>query len=181
MGRHAPIRIYTEPGFISPPRVFLDEETYGKAIQSFPIVCTDAAIVDPSTETIFLAKRRIQPAIDWWWIIGGRSFAGENEFESMQRCFKRETGLGINEKRFRFIRMNRYHWEFRQQEPQDAGSDNLCYTFFIELTPVERSQIILDPSEYYEDSLIAFNRKNIQETEGVSKQIIDLYKTIFPK
>ena len=174
----APKLYVEEPGKVYPP-VRLEEAEYAKAIQSLIVVCTDIGIIDVNSETIYLARRASRPANGWWWFIGGRSRVGETELESAQRCFKRETGLFIETKRFDFICMNRYFFKDRQQTPQEFGCDSLCYTLSIQLTREERDQITLDPREYFNGGLKAFHYKDLQSAQWVKDPIRDFYTMVF--
>ncbi len=160
------------------PQTRLDEETYAKATVSLPILCTDAVIVDVDTRIFYLAKRRTLPMADWW-VIGGRSFAGESPEASMRRCFKRETSLDLHEDRFSLRAFNRYRWRNRQQAPQDAGSDNAAYTFMVRLEAHELASVKLDPNEYHaEHGLEAFGQNDLMSGR-FHKMLRDLWITIF--
>lgn len=170
--------------FIEQPRrvyypLRLEEGEYARAIQSLVIVCTDIGIIDVSSKMIYLAQRALRPASGWWWFIGGRSHIGETEYQSAQRCFKRETGLLIAEERFNFVCMKRYFFKDRQQEPREAGCDSLCYTLSLCLTDEERARITLDSSEYLGGGLQAFDYEKLQSTEGVQDPIRDFYIEVF--
>ncbi len=171
-------KLYRDQSEKKYPSVRLGDEEYGRAIQSLVVVCTDIVVVDTPTKTIYLPRRASRPASGKWWFVGGRSFIGETEQQSAQRCFRRETGLLIEENRFEFICMNRYFFADRQQIPQDVGCDSLCYTFSLQLTEEERSRVVLDPKEYQEGGLRAFGREDLQ-TEGVQQCVRDVYKNIF--
>ena len=133
------------------PRHFISEPAYAEAVAGLVIVCTDAVIVDRVNETFYLARRRHLPMAGLWWI-GGRMNAGELETASIVRAFKRETQLDLAPNRFTLVPggLTRYFWSEREQDPQSVGSDNLCYTFAVELTADELSQaaVKLDPEEY---------------------------------
>lgn len=154
----------------------LEEAEYAKAIQALIVVCTDIGIIDPKSNTIYLARRASRPASGWWWFIGGRSRIGETEQQSAQRCFKRETGLLIEEWRFNFVCMNRYFFKDRQQPPHEVGCDSLCYTLSVQLTKEERERVVLDPHEYLDGGLQAFHYEELQSTEGVQDPIRDFVR-----
>lgn len=159
--------------------ISLEEREYARAIQSLVFVCTDIGIIDVSSKMIYLAQRALRPGSGWWWFIGGRSHIGETEYQSAQRCFKRETGLLIAEERFNFVCMNRYFFKDRQQEPREVGCDSLCYTLSLNLTDEERAQITLDSSEYLGGGLQAFDYERLKSTEGVHDPVRDFYTKIF--
>lgn len=173
------ICLYQERGRKKIKHEFLPIEAYSAAMRSFVVVCTDAIIISKKEKAIYLAKRKIRPMKDWW-VIGGRSFTGELPEESIVRCFKRETSLKIAKKRFKMLCINRYLWKDREQEPQDVGSDNLAYTFIVELDEKERTAVSknLNKGEYEDIDLEKFDLKRLRE-EKVHPMIIFAYKQIF--
>jgi len=178
MVNSAPKLFVEHPGHVYYP-LHLEEEEYARAIQSLVIVCTDIGIIDPESKTIYLARRALRAARGWWWFIGGRSRIGETEYQSAQRCFKRETGLLIAEERFNFVCMNRYFFKDRQQEPREVGCDSLSYALSLHLTDEERTRIVLDPHEYLDGGLQAFDYERLQSAEGVHDPIRDFYIRVF--
>ena len=100
------MEVYSDPGF-SMKQKRLSDKAYSEAMESMPIVNTDAIIFDPANKTFWLAKRNVLPMNNYWGI-GGRRFAGETSEESMVRCFRMETGLQILGHRFRLVRINEY-------------------------------------------------------------------------
>lgn len=162
--------------------VLLSRSIYQKAIEAFVIVCADVVLLNPERHTIFLTKRRHKPMNELW-IIGGRIMAGESEFAAIQRKFKHETSLEIEHSRFKFLTMVRYFCEDRQQEPQNRGSDNLSYTFTLELTPGEllTASRSLDPDEYDKSfGLKEFTREDLLAAK-VNNAILYFYDLIFPE
>ncbi|MEK7584505.1 MAG: NUDIX domain-containing protein, partial [Patescibacteria group bacterium] len=131
-------------------------------------------------KTLYLAKRSVKPQQDWW-IIGGRTNAGEDPFASVARCFNRETKLNIEPARFTFVSMDRYLWKERKQEPQKNGCDAFSYTFCVELTDDElrRAGASLDPKEYdTKNGLQEFDYPRLIEA-NVHPVLLDLYNDIF--
>jgi ADP-ribose pyrophosphatase YjhB (NUDIX family) len=158
---------------------FMSDAAYAEAMDSMVIVCTDVVIVDPDSETIMLVKRKAKPMKGWWWI-GGRVRKGEPFVIAAARNFKRETGLDIALERFVYVMDSRYFWKDRQQEPQDAGSDNLAYTFSVELTADELEQIVLDPNEYEQEAgLTKFDFLALKAPD-IHPVIRTFFNTIFP-
>lgn len=144
------------------------------------IVCTDAVIINRDRRTIYLAKRAIKPMQGLWWI-GGRRLPGESAISSMQRCFKRETGLDIHSVHFTLVDIAEYLWKDRQQAPQDAGSHNLCHTFAVELsdTELEQAKSGLEKQEYEPRfGLREFSRTDLVRAK-VHQVILDVYDKIF--
>ena len=153
---------------------------YSHALDMFVIVCVDALIINRAKRTIYLAPRKAKP-MQGWWVIGGRVRAGEKEQDAMRRKFLQETSVDVDPARFEFLRMNRYFWKDREQEPQGNGSDNLAYSFAIELTGQELQQVSknLEKREYEASGgLREFTREELLQ-EGAHEAIIDLYDQIF--
>ena len=174
-------KIYLQNPHFKMAKKFLSEGTYSEAIESFVIVDTDVVLVNKDSKKILLLARRRHKPMQGLWVIGGRIFAGENELSAIQRIFKRETSLEIAPSRFHFVAMNRYIWSEREQEPQDKGSDNLCYTFGLVLDANEIKIVSghLDKEEYDSSSgLQEFSREELIN-ENVHPAIIDLYDSIF--
>lgn len=175
------VRLYVEDPNHRMPRKFLSADVYAQAIESFPIVCTDAVPISREHGTLYLAKRVIKP-MEGWWIIGGRSFASEMPEDSVRRHFRQDTSLDIPPERFGFVCMNRYIWRDRQQEPQDVGSDCLGYTFAVELEPseLEIASANMNPQEY--DTGVGLREFSLSQlmVEGVHQAVLDMYEKIFP-
>lgn len=161
--------------------LWLSDEEYSRAMSALPIVCTDAVIIERGTGLFYLARRRVQPCPDWW-IIGGRVSAGEPFLDAMRRNFLRETGVDVSTERFSMMSIYRFLWATREQAPQTAGSDNLAFTYAVELTPAEREWAAqhLDPTEYdHKIGLRPFTCANLQSAQ-VHPSLIDLYDACFP-
>lgn len=174
-------KMYVEDQKHRMERKFLSDEAYEQAITGMIIVCTDAVIINRERDTFYLAKRAIKPMQGLWWI-GGRRLPSESAHASMQRCFKRETGLHLQYGRFTFVDMAEYVWKDRQQEPQYAGSHNLCHTFAVELTDEELAQAKqgMEKQEYEAGfGLQEFGRADMVHSK-VHQVILDLYDKIFP-
>ena len=99
-------KYYREAPRYAMPKVYISDAAYREALDSLVIVCTDAVIINRQRKSFYLAKRSVRPQQDWW-IIGGRTNAGEDPFESIARCFNRETKLSVEPARFTFVSMDR--------------------------------------------------------------------------
>ena len=164
-------------------RKFLSDETYTEAIESFVIVDADVLFVNRTNKSVFLLARRKVKPMQGVWLIGGRIFAGEPELDAIVRLVKREAGLDIAPDRFEYLRINRYIWTNREQEPQNKGSDNLCYTFALEVSDEEKNiaSAHLDPHEYDTTMGLQEFDKEMLEKESIHKAIRDLYELVFEK
>jgi ADP-ribose pyrophosphatase YjhB (NUDIX family) len=161
-------------------RIFLPEGVHSQATEALVFVGTDIIPINRERKTIYLTRRAVKPMQGWWWI-GGRMFPGECEEDSARRCLKRETSLDFPPERFQFVDMCRHLCKDRQQEPQDKGLDNLCYTYVVELSPEELAQASqnLNEKEYEQGvGLQEFDQKRLAR-EGVRPAILDLYDEIF--
>jgi ADP-ribose pyrophosphatase YjhB (NUDIX family) len=174
-------KIYIEDPHHKMSRKFLTDQVYSEAIESFVIVDADVLFINKENKTLFLLARRKAKPMQGLWVIGGRIYAGESERDAICRLTKSETSLEFGPDHFNFLCMNRYVWKDRQQEPQDKGSDNLCYTFTAELTQEERAIVSknLDPEEYDTTlGLQEFSGEMLEE-QGVHPAIIDMHKVLF--
>ena len=71
----------------------IDDSLYNKIIDVLPILCVDGFIVDD--DKILLLKRNNYPAINEWWVPGGRVVKNELLCDSIIRKVKEETGLDV--------------------------------------------------------------------------------------
>ena len=71
----------------------IDDYLYNKIIDVLPILCVDGFIVDD--DKILLLKRNNYPAINEWWVPGGRVVKNELLCDSIIRKVKEETGLDV--------------------------------------------------------------------------------------
>jgi len=172
--------LYRQRGATHFNKTRLSDKEYSKITQSMIIVCTDALIINRNKKTVFLAKRRAKPATGEWWYIGGRTFAGETFGKSVQRCFKRETGLIIPVSKFKFINIQNFIWAERQQHPQNIGTHPISFAFAVELTKKELAKISgsLDKKEYAGSGLKEFSRNELVK-QRVHPAIIEGYDRIF--
>jgi len=73
--------------------LMIDDPLYNKIIDVLPILCVDGFIVDDNK--ILLLKRNNYPAINEWWVPGGRVIKNELLCDSIIRKVKEETGLDV--------------------------------------------------------------------------------------
>lgn len=158
----------------------LDEAEYARAMLALPILCADIVFIHRRDRMFYLADRIAQPVKGWWWI-GGRVLRGEPVEEAATRKVREETGLLLGSDRLTYVETIRHLCAIRQQEPQDAGSDTLAFTYFAELSPGEAAQASrgLDPAEFRPNSLAGFTRDGLIQI-GARPQILDLYALVFP-
>lgn len=170
--------LYVEPGFVGMSPIFLPDEEYGRALETFIVPCTDTLIIAPQEKCVYLAKRRVKPAQDWWWMIGGRRKAGISARDAMRETFKRETSLSIAPERLKYVAIIEYLFKDREQEPQGKNQHAQGITFSLELTPEERWTVAanLDPQEYCANlGLQSFTLEQLQDGSH-SSIIVELSK-----
>lgn len=179
--KHEP-KLYVEHGAEELPKgAWMPVEVYSTAMTSFILVCTDAMIVDCASRTVFFPCYINKPASGLFWNIGGTLHRGREARAGMAATFFCETHLRVEPGRFRFVAVVRYWWKDRAQNPEDIGSDNLAYTYYIELSPEDRAFVAanLDVEEY-DRGLRKFTREDLVR-EGVHQVILDTYDAIFPQ
>lgn len=173
------VKSYTEKGFQDIGKVFLTDEEYERALRTFVIMCTDIIIVDFAKRTIFLAKRKAKPIVGWWYV-GGRMQATETKEESVRRCFFRETGVDLNEEKFKLVAVLDQRFKDRQQSPQTIGCHTCSFVFTLSVVDVAVETIRLDLDEYESyGAFKEFSRESLVENE-VFGSIIDVYDSVFP-
>lgn len=173
-----PMHTYIEGGYQEIPSVYLSDEEYARALQCFVPACTDVVPIRNEKRTIYLARRKQKPMIDWWWV-GGRMKPNETFLDSAVRCFRRETKLDIDPGRLVLRAVNDYFLKDRQQEPQNVGCHMLGITFSLEITPEELKQTRLDENGYEQNELDPFTREDLLKA-SVFPAVLDMYDLIFP-
>lgn len=176
-----PVSYRETPELVIHPTRIDDDEVYGQAVASFVVVCVDCIFINRHRGTVYLVKRKAKPMSSQWWFIGGRVYAGEDEFTAMCRCLKRETSLNIDSSRLKPLLMRRYYFKDRQQEPQDRGCDSLCYVFGLDVTASEIDVVKsnLDCNEYSLEAGVEEFDAVALVSEKVFPSIIDTYNYIF--
>ncbi|NJR65807.1 MAG: NUDIX hydrolase [Leptolyngbyaceae cyanobacterium CRU_2_3] len=110
------------------------------------IACVD--IVFTHQTQVLLAKRDRPPRADWW-LIGGRMIAGEIPVEAVLRKAAEEAQMAqLTADRCRWLGVYSTCFANRHQPPQEHGLHSLNLVYSIELNPVEKAAIALDPEEY---------------------------------
>lgn len=71
----------------------IETQLYEKITEVLPIVCVDGFII--KNFEILLLKRKKYPAINEWWVPGGRVLKNEILTDSILRKVKEETGLTV--------------------------------------------------------------------------------------
>lgn len=148
MSQSLPPNFYAEENCSFKP-VFMSDDAYVQAVSSMVIVCADILFYSASKGVVYLAKRKSKPLSNWW-MIGGRIKAGDTGEQGAVNNIKRETGLEVDPSRLKFLAMNRYFFNNRQQEPQDIACDSLSYTYALDISDEEFvvAKEHLDKNEY---------------------------------
>jgi ADP-ribose pyrophosphatase YjhB (NUDIX family) len=123
----------------------LPDAVFGQALDALVIACTDVVLVH-QTE-VLLAKRCRYPIQDWW-VIGGRMVPGESPQKTAQRKVQEEAGVALSEARFHFVGVYSTFFVPRLQPVAEHGLHSINLTYWVELTPEERSRLHLIASEY---------------------------------
>lgn len=141
---------YVEEGFKGMEKVFLTDEEYARAIETFIVPCVDILIVDPDRTKAYLIYRTSKPVQNRWWFIGGRRAASIMPREAAGQVFNRETSLEVAPERFIFVTIVEYLLKDRAQQPQTKGVHTQAFTYAIALTPEERATVAanIDTKEY---------------------------------
>ena len=71
--------------------MFLKKSIYKQVMESVPIVCVDALIVNEKGEYL-LVKRKNNPLKNKFWMIGGRLYKDEHTQKGIKRKIKEEIG-----------------------------------------------------------------------------------------
>lgn len=175
------VRLYKEDHDVKFDRVFLEEETYAKAIESLVLLCADTLIVNKNKRLVYLAHRKHKPQ-QGWWFLGGRIFTGETEQSSAARCVERETVKSFPPEMFELVSINRYFFKDREQEPKNTPSDSLSFTFILNIEDAATIQDMarhLNKDEYNVDlGIVAFDKEKLS-SEKVHTAIIDIYDMLF--
>lgn len=139
-------------------KTFLDDKSYGLALNTFVKVCCDIIFTNDKNE-VLLCKRKILPQNDYW-VVGGRCYHGTDIFDNVKRISDREIGIDINKERFKLISFTNYIWGLRQQYPQNNGTSDLVSIFKCELNNQEILNIKLDSNEYEHYKWVDINLVN---------------------
>ncbi|KKW24570.1 MAG: hypothetical protein UY74_C0014G0010 [Candidatus Kaiserbacteria bacterium GW2011_GWC2_52_8b] len=143
--------IYREEGhFETGPNLPLEQ--YRAALRRMVKYCHDVIFIDPA-DHFLLAQRAPGRTAAGTWYIGGQVSAFTAYNTSLTQMILRETGLTIDEGRFRYLAQNRYWFNDAQGH---VAQDSLCDVFTIKLTEQEIAHIALDPEEYVPGSLRSY-------------------------
>ncbi len=169
---------YTE-GVKLPERPFLSNEEYGKAIRATLLPCTDCLILNKEKQIVFFPVRIAETGAGYWFI-GGVIKAQVEPLENLVNCFKRETGLEVESKRFKRINLvDGNGLPVRTLWP--TGRNDMHFIFYIELTPREIKKVEenLDPQEYDKEAgLREFTLPELKQV-GVRDIVIDAVELAF--
>jgi colanic acid biosynthesis protein WcaH len=72
--------------------MFLEQKLYKKIMESMPIVCVDALIINEKKEYL-LVKRKNEPLKNKFWMVGGRLQKNELTEEGIKRKLKEEVNI----------------------------------------------------------------------------------------
>lgn len=118
---------------------FLSDEEYGKVLDSIVITCADIVLINKGK--MLLGKRTRDPQHDWW-VIGGRMKPGESFEEAASRNLKRELGLSIDLKRFKYLTTFSAVWDKRHHPPKENGIHTVSVVMCAKISDDEVESII---------------------------------------
>lgn len=180
--------LYKEDGHHGTFYELLPNETYIQTMRLMTIVCSDIYLIRRNEEKLFLARRIVKPAQNKLWAIGGRKLAMEKPEDAAVRHIKNDLGLNIGSTRLQLVSMDEYFWQEVQQEPQNQGSDNLCFTFALDISldELEIARRSLSEAEYdLESGINGYNYENLCQNldhlvyMGKRFPTMDFYRKIF--
>ena len=94
---------------------FLDDDTYGKALDTLVKACSDVMIESADGQRLFVGRRKVEPQPDWWFV-GGRARPGDTTQVAAARNVRRDGArAGVAARR------DGHHGHPRQQ-----GGSRLC-------------------------------------------------------
>jgi len=161
------------PMFILPP-ARLPKKEYLAKTSTFVRCCADVVISIPQEKSICLAWRILQPI--GWFLFGGGIYPGESILAAAMRHLRVDTGLDLEEARFRYLDEYRYQYVGEEGALQDAISK----TFVVECEKIELLSVTISPDEYNPAKGLKQFRKPELGTYGVPEPIMHIYNQIFP-
>jgi hypothetical protein len=150
--------IYKERGS-GKPGEYLNDSEYRRALQTFVKYCHDVVFLNKNNNFL-LAERNAHKAAAGVWYIGGQVKTYTPLLKSLQATIKRETGLMLSDKRFKYFGQMR-GW-FTSSANGAVPQDSLSEMFFVKLTDTEIKKIKLDEDEYVPDSLKPYTLKDLK-------------------
>lgn len=175
-----PLFTYHEDGFQPIEKVRLNDEEYGRVLQSKVLANTDVVFTNSKRRTIYLARRKALPMRGWFWMGGNRGGINMPLTQGLLAVIEAETKLStITASRLKLRALIEYFWKDRSQAPQEMGCHMLGLTYSADITDEEARSITLDPNEYEERVLREFTREELVR-ENVFPNILDMYDLLFP-
>lgn len=126
---------YVEEGYQPPSEAFINDEIYRIVLSRWVKACVDIVpyfFYGKTSCKMVIAKRKIQPMMDWW-VFGGRVLPTDQSFQgALSRKLKEEIGLPIDPARISRLpmRLHMYKW----------SSDNsviMAPVFYLRITQEE--------------------------------------------
>ena len=170
------VTVYEEEGHPPARKAWMSDPSFREYLNCCVVVDVDTVIIDSMNDVLYLAKRTTKPAQGWLWALGGKLNPFENTDDASVRFLHEDAGIDVSPDRVKLVTMTRYMWrEIAQDDVQ--GSDNLCFTYAVELTAEERSQVVLSGKEYDQSfGLVPIGRYDL---ERITAPMRDLYYEIF--
>lgn len=162
---------------------YLNDDEYGRALDTFVKACVDAVIVRKSENgmdwEMLLGKRNIEPYSNWW-TFGGRMRAGETPLQTLQRNLERDLDMFPQDiQRIEFLTLGSFAWGTREQKPKHHGTCDIILFHLITLCSSEKS-FQATPLEYSDIRWIPF-MEIAEESNGYHSALISLVRCIRQK
>lgn len=179
-----PTTYANNPEFV-PDAPFLSVPALREVLDARPIVCVDVLFVSDRQQTLWLPTRIRKPA-EGLWFVGGMLKRSETFERAAQRFIERDTSLVFDSARLSFLSVNRFVWDYRQDEPSENGrvDVNFCYAYRITDDEAAWASAHLNPDEHDTAlGLQSFNRDELVSAiaqENPSKQVLlDYYDKVY--
>jgi 8-oxo-dGTP diphosphatase len=139
----------------------MSPELREKILEVFPRPCVD--IVLKKGDTVFLARRAIEPNKGTWAIPGGEVNKGERQINACQRKALQETGLEIPPDSFQFAIV--VDWFLPERH-------DICNTYTVEVEDDQEIKLDFQHSEYRWVPAGALAKLDPPLQENIWKQIM---------
>jgi len=177
------LRTYTNNDSFEPDSMIMSDSAMIEMLDGRPLVNVDILLVDRQNKKLILPTRRAKPA-EGLWFIGGGIKRNQDFKEAAQATFKRETGVELSLERFKFLAVNRFVWDYRDQAPPRNGRVDINFCFSVDVTGREIDKVQLNQNEYdINASLKGYDRAALeialQEESPIKAVILDYFDYLF--
>ena len=139
-------------GHYVPPKTFLADIEYGRALDTIVKGCNDMLLTHNGK--FLLARRNDWPQHNWWFAVGGRIKPGETLCDSAHRLLRRELSVDIAasalSSRMQTLAHYGFTWRVRMQTPMLNGTADISVVTTVELTDSEKASADSNTTEQRE-------------------------------